>query len=169
MFKRLVNCGDSSYTFEVKLCDDKVDVDDEAFTVDALCDMKLLYVGKTGFLDVGDVQYRPRIVSTQLRLENGVLSLYAVASISSLSDDAAKTLDNYLDTHREFSISCCIRHRTCSICGADALTNPCYHQKGHFYKVKGVKGKQRCYYQLSAVTDVYEWAAVSPCDNEEVR
>lgn len=168
MFKRLVDCGDNSYTFEFKLCDDAVDRDDEAFTVDALGDMKLLFVGKTGFLDVDDVQYRPRIVSTELRLEEGILSLWATASIYPLSEDAADALDAYLDTHREFSISCCVRHRTCSICGAELWTNPCYHQKGHLYKVKGIKGKQKCYYQLSGVTDVYEWAAVHPCDNEEV-
>ena len=162
----LEKIGENLYSFKICLADTKVDSDYERFTISALDKMADLYRGRTGFMEVQGKSYKPRISQAWIDLDyrnDYEPKLYAIACCIINSDDV-KTVDEYLDTHKEISISCSVLSRRCSICGVDKAKKSCKHCKGKNYQDGFIT--KTCVIELSDITDVYEWAFVEKCDNE---
>ena len=167
----LEKIGENLYSFKICLADTKVDSDYERFTISALDKMADLYRGRTGFMEVQGKSYKPRISQAWVDLDyrnDYEPKLYAIAHCIINSDDV-KTVDEYLDTHKEISISCSVLSRRCSICGVDKAKKSCKHCKGKSYSLFVNRAgfiTKTCVIELSDITDVYEWAFVEKCDNE---
>lgn len=147
------------YIFPITLCDNRIDVDDEGFSNSALEEMKTMFLGRHGF--VGEDVSPARIFYTQIIIDNerkgfftgknyAELKAYAFIERNSKNADIIKKIES--KEKKEVSISCSANKRTCSICGANTLKNPCSHIKGKIYD------NQLCYIALGDITDVYEWS-----------
>ena len=164
MMEKLHYLGNDEYFFEFELANNKIDDDDEQFDIAALVSMKELFLGRTGFVVVGEKTYKPKIFETYIKNEENAVILCAIASLYIHNESEARSLNEYLRTHEEFSLSCSVGMKCCSICCTNTLKEHCTHEKGKLYRIGGEKKK--CSYILSDVTDAYEWACVKECDNE---
>ena len=164
----LKEIGDNLYYFKAKLVDDDIDSDNERFTRDAVRKMADMFIGKVGLVPPKVTQIcstaSMRIFDTELRLsDSGALELIALISVRLNTASQAIQIERYLSTHQELSVSCSVLFRTCSICGKNVLKEHCKHEKGKIY---GEYTKRKCIYELSEVTDVYEWAFVENPESE---
>ena len=158
--------GENLYCFKIYLADTKVDSDYERFTISALGEMADLCRGRTGFMEVQGKSYKPRISQVWVDFDyrnDYEPNLYAIAYCI-INPDDVKIVDEYLDTHKEISISCSVLSRRCSICGVNKAKESCKHRKGKNYQDGFIT--KTCVIELSDITDVYEWAFVEKCDNE---
>lgn len=167
----LKNIGDNLYYFKAKLVDDDIDRDNERFTKDAVRKMADMFIGKVGLAPPEVTQIcsttSMRIFDTELRQsDSGALELIALISVRLNTASQAKQFEQYLSTHQDLSVSCSVLSRTCSICGKNALKEHCKHEKGKIY---GKYMKRKCIYELSGVTDVYEWTFVENPENEVIQ
>lgn len=175
---------DDLIAFDIELVNNDVDKDYEAFSENSLKEMVELFVGKTGFIFTDKkTQYNVRVLSTELfgdldevklkYKKNRYGQTYVVlrAIVFAFKN---KDLEEFDIKNSEFSISCSVLNRQCSICLKD---NCIEHHKGitypfrpSFYTVTNEifphNPINRCFYLLNGVTDVYEFANVLPCDNE---
>lgn len=151
------------YVFTVNLCDNDVDRDNEAFSVEALHELERLFVGKTGILEKSPSSKN----STARIFVCGVESV--PGKKTKAGDDYYKLVarafipvnENTVDTVSdikngrvsEISIGCSVENRMCSICGKDI--HICGHKKGEMYDGK------LCYAKIYDIADVYEWSAVA--------
>lgn len=153
------------YTFPVALCDNDVDRDGEAFSDEALEQMKGLFVGKTGIFDhdpKGENQ-SARIYDTEVITDPekvtafGAPYKYLRGKAYMVRTDANKSLIAEIDAgiKKEVSVSCSANSKICSICGAEQHNNACEHIKGREYNGK------LCYHTLDDITDAYEWSFVA--------
>lgn len=153
------------FSFGVILCDNDIDRDFEAFSLEALHTLRELFLGKTGIFD-HDPKGRnqtARIYHTEIRIDHEkttatgqpytYLFAYAYTVRSPKNADFILALDAGIQ--KEVSVGCSVAHITCSICGTDWKETPCEHTKGASY------GKTPCYGILSHPTDAYEWSFVA--------
>lgn len=153
------------YTFPVVLCHNDIDRDHERFSDDALDEMAALFIGKTGIFDhnpKAENQYA-RIFDTEVVTEpqretawGGVyryLKGYAYMVRTEKNADLIAEIDAGIK--KEVSVSCSAQHRICSVCGKDACSEACKHQKGMKYDGKV------CCFVLDGITDAYEWSFVA--------
>lgn len=157
---KLTRIDKNLYYFKFTLVDDKIDIDNERFTEQALYKMSQMYIGKTGFVVTNNKTYRPRIFDTWIEKKHGVSKLKALAYIY-LDNADADELSDFLLIHDEFSLSCCCNTKVCSICGKNQVKESCKHIKGKEYG-----NHIKCFYELSDISDVYEWAAVVEPEEE---
>lgn len=154
---------DEVYVFSVILCDNDVDRDFERFTVEALFEMEKLFVGKTGICD-----HNPKAENQTARLFD--------CRVESRQDKRTLTGDEYFcltgraymprtaeneplinriesGICKEVSVGLSAQSRVCSVCSKEG--GECHHIPGHTYSGK------LCYFELSQVSDAYEWSFVA--------
>lgn len=150
------------YVFKVKLCDNEVDRDFEAFSLDALKSLEALMLGRTGICDHNPTAenqlsrlYDCKLITEERKTQTGENYTYLMGFAYMPRTEATKDFIAAIDAgiHKETSIGCLAKHRICSICGKDARI--CSHRKGEYYEGK------LCYTVLDGVTDAYEWSFVA--------
>lgn len=164
-FTRKELSEDEVYTFGVTLCDNDIDRDLEAFSEEALGELKTLFVGKTGIFDhdLRSSSQTARIFATYLEEEpsrktrDGRPYLALKANAYMVRTDSNSDLIREIEggIKKEVSVSCCAGHRICSVCGADRSECCCVHVPGQIY------GGKLCYTILQEMQDAYEWSFVA--------
>ncbi|MBQ2580887.1 MAG: hypothetical protein II574_04590 [Ruminococcus sp.] len=153
------------YCFSVTLCDNDIDRDGERFSVDALGELAKLFLGKTGIFDhdpKGEKQ-TARIFDTCVKQDSEKLtkdgqpyvSLCAKAYMVRTSGNADLIKEISGGIKKEVSVSCAVKKRICSICGADRNVSSCSHIAGRRY------GEKLCFTVLQQPADAYEWSFVA--------
>ncbi|MBQ8515126.1 MAG: hypothetical protein IJ496_06995 [Ruminococcus sp.] len=164
-FTRRELTADEVYVFKVRLCDNEIDRDGERFSMEALGELRDLFVGKTGVFDhnpSGEKQ-NARIFSTELvtepetRTSHGepYTALCALAYMVRTEGNADLIREIDGGIKKEVSISCSAGAHVCSICGKDRRIAPCTHLPGQEY------GGKVCHVVLGQITDAYEWSFVA--------
>lgn len=156
---------DEVYFFDVILCDNDVDRDNERFSLNALKTLEELFVGKTGIFDHDpkSTGQTARILSTQLitdsekLLPTGEYYTYLKANAYMIRTDSNADLIREIDggIKKEVSVSCNAAKRICSVCGADLNKKGCPHVAGREYNGK------TAHVILDEITDAYEWSFVA--------
>ena len=156
---------DDLYIFSVVLCDNDIDRDYEKFSLDALNQLKNLFVGKTGISDhsMKSSDQRARIFDTWVEKVDGKKTAdgedyYCLkAKAYMVKNEANESFITEIDAgiKKEVSVSCASSKATCSICGADRRKNRCEHILGKEYN-----GKKACSV-LDGISDAYEFSFVA--------
>lgn len=153
------------YCFSVLLCDNEIDRDHERFSEQSLKALAEMYIGRTGIFDhdpKGENQ-TARIYQTEVKeyLDRKTVSgetytaLMGCAYMVRTEDNKSLIAEIDGGIKKEVSVSCSVGAKTCSVCGADMLKNPCAHIKGKYY------GEKLCFATLENPTDAYEWSFVA--------
>lgn len=156
---------DEVYCFKVILCDNEVDRDYESFTVGALKELAVLFLGKTGIFDhnpKGENQ-TARIYDTEVledptrKTQFGQVYTYLQAKAYMVRSEKNADLILEIDAgiKKEVSVGCSVASVKCSICGTNLKEQFCEHVKGVQYN------NQLCYAMLDQPTDAYEWSFVA--------
>lgn len=153
------------FCFTVTLCDNEVDRDFERFTLKALEELRVLFVGKTGISDhsMRSKDQMARIFHTYIENDTTKKTtcgepytvLKARAYMVRTEENRCLISEIEGGIKKEVSISCSVNKSTCSICGNDMKVHSCKHIKGRTYEGK------LCYAKLSEPTDAYEWSFVA--------
>ncbi len=164
-FTRREHSEDELFVFEVLLCDNEIDRDNERFTEKALKQLSTLFVGKTGIFDHNPKSgnQSARIFSTYLETDStrktaaGENYICLKAQAYMVRTDSNRDLIKEIDggIKKEVSISCSCRRKVCSVCGASRKGKQCSHINGKSYS------DSRCHTILDDVTDAYEWSFVA--------
>jgi len=152
------------YVFSVVLCDNDVDRDFERFTVEALFQMEELFVGKTGICDHNPEakNQRARIFECRVESVEGRKTLTGddyfrlVAKAYMPNTQENRELIDRIESGicKEVSVGCCARSNVCSVC-SKKRGEGCTHIPGRSYNGK------LCYFELSHISDAYEWSFVA--------
>lgn len=144
--------ADEVYTFELYLCDDKVDRDYERFSDSTLEELSKAVVGLVGVID-HKINSIARIYKSELVQETEKTYVKAWAYMMRIpkNEDFIAEIDGGI--RKEVSISCAVRSVKCNICGQEM--NLCTHHKGDLYY------DRQCHGILVGLLDVYDWAFVS--------
>ena len=156
---------DDVFLFDVILCDNDIDRDSERFSEEALAQMQMLFVGKTGITD-----HDPKASGQTARIYDTEIVRDASRTTSDGRPYAALRAKAYMvrtDSNadlireieggikKEVSVSCSVGKRICSVCGADRTVSSCTHVPGRKY------GDVVCCTVLDDVKDAYEWSFVA--------
>lgn len=151
------------YTFELILCDNDVDRDHEAFSIDSLNELAKLFIGKTVIKDhspSADNQvariYDTSVICQGTEKTSTGEPLYQVKGYAyTVRTDSNKDLILEIDAgiKKEVSVGFSVSDIQCSICSNSLFG--CEHIKGQEYNGK------TCYGILSGVQDVYECSFVA--------
>lgn len=157
--------SDELYVFNVVLCDNEIDRDNEAFSIEALHSMSRLFVGKTGISDHNPSasNQTARIFRCSVEHIEGKKTEYGddyyrlVARAYIPRNDSTKEVIELIESgiRKEVSVGCCAEEIWCSVCGADMRTSNCGHNKGESYEGR------KCFFLLDKITDAYEWSFVA--------
>lgn len=153
------------YTFKVTLCDNDIDRDYERFTDSALEKLARLFIGKTGIYDhnpAGRNQWA-RIYAAEVMTEEGKLTkdgqpyrfLQAKAYMVRTAANEDLIAEIEAGIKKEVSVGCSVRHKWCSICGADRSNEECSHRQGKEYNGR------LCHVRLDEPDDAYEFSFVA--------
>ena len=162
--------ADEVFTFKVRMADNSYDDrNSQPFSLNALKQLKGLYVGKTvGKNHSCDADDQcARIYETELiesAKDNGVNGekVYdLVAKCYTVKTESNKALISEIEAgiKREVSTSCRCDSVKCSICGVDNVKSYCRHWAGREYDTDN--GKETCRMILDSVKDAYELSFVS--------
>ena len=159
------------FTFKMSMCDNETDDRNyEPFNLQALKDMKKLYVGKTVIKD----HYRradnqvARVYDTELVYEDDKTTkagepfarLVAKCYMIKTASNADLIADIKAGIKKEVSTSCRPKKAVCSICGVDNMKTYCSHWWGKEYAT--ADGTNRtCYFTLDGVKEAYEVSFVA--------
>lgn len=153
------------FAFKVSACDNDIDRDGEAITIDGLVELSVLYEGKTVLVDHSPKaeNQKARIYKTEVETVPGKLSATGdplarlVAFCYMLRTESNKDFIVEIEAgiKKEVSIGCSCRSVQCSICGANHRDGYCEHRKGKRYE------NRICYHSLSDFTDAYEISFVA--------
>ena len=159
------------FTFKLIMGDNELDDRNfEPFNLNALKDLKRLYIGKTVIKDhnrMADNQIA-RVYDTELKTdENGKLTgagevytqLIAKCYMIKTPSNADLIAEIKAGIKKEVSTSCQPKHAYCSICGADNVKDYCSHFWGREYET--VNGKKICYFTLDGANEAYEVSFVA--------
>lgn len=164
-FTRRDFSADELYVFDVVLCDNRTDRDNERFSLESLEKMKELFIGKTGIFDhsMRGEKQTARIFSASLSTDNEICVeneepyTQLKASCYMVRTESNKDLITEIDggIKKEVSVSCSCRSHICSVCKREHLSAGCSHVKGKYY------GTKKCCVILDDVYDAYEWSFVA--------
>lgn len=154
---------DEVYCFEVLLCDNEIDRDNERFDRETLQELAELFVGKSGICDheAKSCNQQARIYDAwvedfpgkQNSLGRPYCALMARAYMVKTESNKDLILEIEAGIKKEVSVGCSVRRKICSVCGKEA--GNCSHIPGEEYD------GERCYLQLSKAQDAYEWSFVA--------
>lgn len=159
------------FVFKMSMCDNETDDRNyEPFNLQALKDMKTLYIGKTVIKDhfrKADNQVA-RVYDTELVYEEGKTTkagepfarLVAKCYMIKTASNADLIADIKAGIKKEVSTSCRPKKAICSICGVDNMKNYCSHFWGKEYE-KNDGTKETCYFTLDGVKEAYEVSFVA--------
>lgn len=157
--------ADEVYCFNVTLCDNEIDRDNEKFSKGCLEKLAELYIGKTGIFnhDPKGENQTARIFDatviedTSKKTEDGEVYCYLSAKAYMVKTDKNADLIKEIDAgiKKEVSVGCAVAGTLCSICGKNFRMGACAHKKGRAYNGK------KCYHVLENPTDAYEWSFVA--------
>lgn len=163
--------ADDVFTFKMSMCDNETDDRNyEPFNLNALKDMKRLYVGKTVIKDHfrrADNQVA-RVYDTELVYEDGKTTkagepfarLVAKCYMIKTASNADLIADIKAGIKKEVSTSCTPKKAVCSICGVDNMKTYCSHWWGKEYAMAD-GSKRVCYFTLDGVKEAYEVSFVA--------
>ena len=158
------------FSFKVSMCDNETDDRNyEPFNLQALKDMKRLYVGKSVIKDHArraDNQVA-RIYDTELVYEDGKTTkagepfarLVAKCYMVKTNSNADLISEIKAGIKKEVSTSCRPKKAVCSICGVDNMKSYCAHFWGKEYE-KPDGTKETCYFTLDGVKEANELSFV---------
>ena len=164
-FTRREHTEDEVYIFDVILCDNEIDRDNECFTLEALESLKSLFIGKTGIFDHNPkgINQTARIFETEIIVnpqkktktgeDYACLKGTAYMVRTESNGDLIKEIDAGIK--KEVSISCKASKSICSLCGTNTAERECRHIAGKSYSGK------TCHRILDGITDAYEWSFVA--------
>ena len=131
---------DELYVFEVSLCNNDVDRDNEKFSVAALNELAKQFVGKTGIKNhsMRAEDQSARIFETRVERIPGrktadgedFYTLRAKAYMVRSEATAQLITDIDAGIKKEVSVSCSAEKRICSVCGKDKSREYCGHVAG---------------------------------------
>lgn len=163
--------SDEIFTFKLIMGDNELDDRNyEPFNLNALKDLKKLYVGKTVIKDHrrrSDNQIA-RVYDTELKMsENGKLTgageiytqLIAKCYMIKTNSNADLISEIKAGIKKEVSTGCQPKHAYCSICGLDNTKSYCSHYWGKEYDTN--EGKKVCYFTLDGAKEAYEVSFVA--------
>ena len=159
------------FTFKVVMGDNELDDRNyEPFNLNALKDLKRLYVGKTMIKDhrrTADNQIA-RIYDTELIQDNtskftgaGEIFTKLIAKCYMVKTKSNEDLIQEIKAgiKKEVSTGCKPKHAFCSICGTDNTKTYCPHYWGKEYDT--ATGKKVCYFTLDGAKEAYEVSFVA--------
>ena len=152
---------DEVFTFKVIMGDNEIDDRNfEPFNLNALKDLKKLYIGKTMIKDhrrIADNQIA-RVYETEL-IQNDTTKMTKAGEIYTqliakcymvkTSSNADLIQEIKAGIKKEVSTGCKPKHAFCSICGTDNTKTYCPHYWGHEYDTDA--GKKVCYFTLDEI------------------
>lgn len=156
-YTRRTYSKDEIYSFNVVLCDNEIDRDNEAFSKQALYEMGKLFVGKTGITNHNPIaeNQTARIYRCYVECVEGkktsfndeyyrLVAKAYIPIIDSTRETIAKIDSGIL---KEVSVGCSSDEIICSVCESDIRHNACGHNNS--------------YHIINSVNDVYEWSFVA--------
>lgn len=153
------------YAFNVVLCNNDIDRDNEKFSVDTLYQLCELFRGKTGISDhsMKSSCQKARIFDTWVERLDGrktadnedYYQLRAKAYMVRSEENISLITEIEAGIKKEVSVSCSVAKSICSVCGTDKKLKPCSHINGKEYD--GAKA----FTILSDATDAYEFSFVA--------
>lgn len=153
------------YIFDVVLCDNEIDRDNERFSLAALKTLEKLFIGKTGIFDhdAKSGGQTARIFATELVTDDSAKTaageaytyLKAMAYMVRTEQNAGLIREIDGGIKKEVSVSCSAKTRMCSVCGTDLNKKKCSHKPGKIYNGK------TAHVILDNITDAYEWSFVA--------
>lgn len=158
------------FTFKLVMGDNELDDRNyEPFNLNALKDLKRLYVGKTMIKDhkrSADNQIA-RIYDTELVEDTNKMTgagevftkLIAKCYMVKTEKNADLIQEIKAGIKKEVSTGCLAKHAYCSICGLDNMKNYCNHWWGKEYDTN--EGKKICYFTLDGAKEAYEVSFVA--------
>lgn len=158
------------FTFKLVMGDNELDDRNyEPFNLNALKDLKKLYIGKTMIKDhkrSADNQIA-RIYDTELVEDSNKLTgagevftkLIAKCYMVKTEKNADLIQEIKAGIKKEVSTGCKAKHAYCSICGLDNMKNYCNHWWGKEYDTN--EGKKTCYFTLDGAKEAYEVSFVA--------
>lgn len=157
------------FTFKMVLGDNETDDRNfEPFNLNALKDLKKLYVGKTVIKDhyrLADNQVA-RIYDTELETEAKLTNagepftkLVAKCYMVKTDSNADLITEIKAGIKKEVSTGCKPKRLICNICGTDNMKTYCSHWGGREYDKDG--GKATCLLTIDGVKDAYEVSLVA--------
>ena len=157
------------YTFNVVLCDNEIDRENEKFSNDSLDKLSELFVGKTGIIDhtASSKNQTARIYHcyTEELPEklNSIGEPYKRLIAKCYMPKSQKNENIILEIDsgikKEVSVGCAVKNKICSICGTDINKESCAHIKGKKYRKNGKYSQ--CHIILNNPSDAYEWSFVA--------
>lgn len=160
--------ADEVFTFKAVLCDNEIDRDHECFTLNALEDMRKLFLGRTVIKNhswSADDQvariYATELVQTTKQLKSGELytQLIAHCYMVKTSSNADLIAEIKGGIKKEGSVGFRASSALCSVCGTDNAKTYCAHFPGRTYVKENVK--TTCTFTLAGVSDAYEFSLVA--------
>ena len=153
------------YAFNVVLCNNDIDRDNEKFSADTLYQLCELFKGKTGISDhsMKSSCQKARIFDTWVEKLEGrktadgepFYQLRAKAYMVRNEENLPLITEIEAGIKKEVSVSCSISKSICSICGNDKKLKSCSHINGREYDGK------KAFTVLSGATDAYEFSFVA--------
>lgn len=162
--------ADEVYVFKTVVGDNELDDRNfEPFNLNALKDLKKLYIGKTVIKDhrrSADNQVA-RIFDTELVQDSSKLTgageTYTKLVTKQYMIKTSKNEDLIAEIKggikKEVSTGCKAKHAYCSICGTDNTKTYCPHYWGREYDT--LEGKKVCYFTLDGAKEAYELSLVA--------
>lgn len=162
--------ADEVYVFKTVVGDNELDDRNfEPFNLNALKDLKKLYIGKTVIKDhrrSADNQVA-RIFDTELVQDasklTGAGETYTKLVTKQYMIKTSKNEDLIAEIKggikKEVSTGCKAKHAYCSICGTDNTKTYCPHYWGREYDT--IEGKKVCYFTLDGAKEAYELSLVA--------
>ena len=150
---RIPYTKDDLIVFKINICDTEIDNDYEAFSVQALYQLKDLFIGKSGHVKSATGRiFDAFVIETPNQTEHGEQRLTLKALCYVLKTPRAETqIMQYLnESDPHVSIGCSCSTRICSICGKEH----CEHIPGERYY------NTLCYKRLHNINDAYEWSSI---------
>ncbi len=153
------------FVFSVILCDNEIDRDGEKFSSRTLEGLAELFKGRTGIFDHDPKSEKQsariydawvETVPEKLTADGEVyrrLRAKAYMVRTGSNEDLIKEIQGGIK--KEVSVSCSVKRKLCSVCGADRYEVECGHEKGREY------GGKLCFHILDEPTDAYEWSFVA--------
>lgn len=157
--------GENLYVFSAALCDNDIDRDYERFSVEALKQLKDLFIGKTGIFDhsMKSSDQKARIFEAWVEKADGrttcdgqqLYVLKAKAYMVKSEENLPLITEIEAGIKKEVSVSCSAAKSICSVCGKDKRSGDCGHIAGKCYNGKTAS------FTLSDITDAYEFSFVA--------
>ena len=163
--------ADEIFTFKIIMGDNELDDRNyEPFNLNALKDLKKLYIGKTMIKDhkrTADNQiariYETELVQDDTSKLTGAGEIYtqliAKCYMVKTSSNADLIQEIKAGIKKEVSTGCKPKHAFCSICGTDNTKTYCPHYWGREYDTAA--GKKVCYFTLDGAKEAYEVSFVA--------